>query len=169
MGDPGNAPTDGNQAETTGGYTPPETQADLDRIIGDRLARQKAQYGDYAELKTKAAEFDRLADAQKSELQKAAERAEKAEARAAELEQAEQVRGWVAEAAKTAGVPAELLRGGSREEITAHAEALKAAGVGQKPAPSTYPVVATEGITPAKTGGTAADKFAEFVQSKMHR
>lgn len=58
------------------------TQADVDRIVRDRLARQKAQFGDYDDLKTKAAEFDKIAESQKSELEKAQERATKAEAEA---------------------------------------------------------------------------------------
>lgn len=55
------------------------TQADVDRIVGERLAKQKAQFKDYDDLRTKAAEFDKLTEAQKTELQKAVERAEKAE------------------------------------------------------------------------------------------
>lgn len=55
------------------------TQADVDRIVNERLARQKAQFKDYDDLKTKASEFDRLAEAQKTEAQKAQERADKAE------------------------------------------------------------------------------------------
>lgn len=55
------------------------TQADLDRIVGERLAKQKAQFKDYDDLRTKASEFDRLTESQKSDLQKAQDRAEKAE------------------------------------------------------------------------------------------
>lgn len=56
------------------------SQAELDRVVKERLARQKAQFGDYDDLKTKATEYDKLAEAQKTELQKAQDRA-------AELEQ----------------------------------------------------------------------------------
>ena len=59
------------------------TQADIDRIVGERLNRQKAQYKDYDDLKTNAAEFDKLTEAQKTEAQKAADRAEAAEKAAA--------------------------------------------------------------------------------------
>lgn len=61
------------------GFTPPATQEELNRIIADRISREKAKFADYNDLKTKAAEFDKLADAQKSETQKALERAEAAE------------------------------------------------------------------------------------------
>lgn len=53
------------------------TQADVDRIVQDRLARESAKYGDYDDLKRRVTEAD---EASKSELQKASERAEKAEA-----------------------------------------------------------------------------------------
>lgn len=57
-------------APTTEEWKPPESQADLDRIINERLARQKAQFKDYDDLKSKAAEFDKQQEAQKSELEK---------------------------------------------------------------------------------------------------
>lgn len=62
-----------------GGGQTTYTQADIDRIVGERLSRQKAQFKDYDDLKNKAAEFDKLTEAQKTEAQKAAERAEAAE------------------------------------------------------------------------------------------
>lgn len=80
------------------------TQAELDKIVQDRLARQRAQFQDYDDLKTKAAEFDKLNDAQKTELQKANDRAAALErdlATATEERQASLLRAAVvAEAAK---------------------------------------------------------------------
>lgn len=76
--------SESTSTETTGGtWTPPASQADLDRIIADRVARTKAQFKDYNDLKTKAAEYDRLAESQKTEAQKAQDRAEAAEKAAA--------------------------------------------------------------------------------------
>ncbi|MFE4197257.1 hypothetical protein ACFRJ9_15440 [Paenarthrobacter sp. NPDC056912] len=52
----------GAGAEGAGGesnYTPPASQADLDRIIQDRLSRHDKKYGDYDDLKSKAAEYDK--------------------------------------------------------------------------------------------------------------
>ena len=59
------------------------TQADLDRIIAERLGRVEAKYADYADLKKKAEELE---TANKSELEKAIEKATKAEARQKEIE-----------------------------------------------------------------------------------
>lgn len=52
----------------------------MDAIIGDRLARERAKYADYSELKQKAEAYDQAEELSKSELQKATERAERAEA-----------------------------------------------------------------------------------------
>ena len=46
------------------------TQADLDRVVAERLAREKAKFGDYEDLKRKAAEFDKGQQAQLSEQEK---------------------------------------------------------------------------------------------------
>jgi hypothetical protein len=48
-------------------YSPPATQADLDRIIADRVARTKNQFKDYAEAKAKAAELDTIKAANQTE------------------------------------------------------------------------------------------------------
>lgn len=64
----------GTGAENAGGesnYTPPATQADLDRIIQDRLSRHDKKYGDYDDLKSKAAEYDKYKESSKTEQQKA--------------------------------------------------------------------------------------------------
>jgi hypothetical protein len=83
----GTAEGEGAQAAAaTEGAASTFTQTDVDRIVQERLGRQKAQFKDYDDLKAKAAEFDKIAESQKSELQKAQERAEAAEAKAAEVE-----------------------------------------------------------------------------------
>lgn len=61
------------------------TQADLDRIITERLGRVESKYADYADLKKKVEDAD---TASKSESEKLLERATKAETRAKEIEKA---------------------------------------------------------------------------------
>jgi len=125
-------------------YTPPATQADLDRIIADRVSRERAKYADYDDVKSKAAEHDKLVDAQKTEAQKAAERLAAAEKRAAELE----VKATRAEVAAAKGVPAELLSGSTKEELEAAADALIKFRGEQKPADKAKYVIADEGGKP---------------------
>lgn len=60
---------EGGQQEST--YTPPATQADLDRIIQDRLSRHDKKYADYDSLKAKATEYDQYKESSKTDQQKA--------------------------------------------------------------------------------------------------
>jgi hypothetical protein len=60
------------------------SQDELDRIVQNRIARERDKYKDYDVLKTKASQFDELEEKQKTELQKALDKAAKAEGTAAE-------------------------------------------------------------------------------------
>jgi peptidoglycan hydrolase CwlO-like protein len=55
---------------TTTTYTPPATQEEFDRLVQGRLARERAKFADYDDLKAKAAKFDEADAASKTELQK---------------------------------------------------------------------------------------------------
>ena len=150
----------------SGNYTPPATQADLDRIIADRISRERAKYADYDDIKAKAAEHDAAVEAQKSEAQKAIERAEAAEAKVTAFETREQIAAWKADVAKATGVPAQALAGSTKEELEAHAETLKpliTAPDGKKGAIGPY--VPPEGSAPSGAlGSTTGDQFAEAVE-----
>lgn len=141
-----------NQGGQSGTYTPPASQADLDRIIADRLSRERAKFADYDDLKTKASKFDEVTEAQKTAEQKAAEALAEAQSKVKEYETREQVAKWKADVAKTSGVPAEALAGSTLEEIQAHAETLKPliAKTEEQPRKGAIgPYVPTEGKTPA--------------------
>jgi len=43
---------------TTSGFTPPATQQELNRIISERVQRERAKYADYEDLRGKAAQID---------------------------------------------------------------------------------------------------------------
>lgn len=74
-------------------YTPPASQADLDRIIASRLEREKAKYADYEALKQKAAEHDKAVEAAKTDAEKAIEAARsEGESKATEAANARVVR-----------------------------------------------------------------------------
>lgn len=114
----------GNGGESSG-WTPPATQDDLNRIIKERVDRERAKYQDYPDLKAKASKFDELAEAQKSEVQRATERAEALERELNTIRTTEQIRTWKSQVAEATGVPADVLAGSTQEELTAHAEKLK--------------------------------------------
>lgn len=70
----------GTSGDATDGASKTFTQDQVDRIVQDRLARAKATPpADYEDLKAKAAKFDELEQSQKTEIEKAMERASAAE------------------------------------------------------------------------------------------
>ena len=155
-----NTPTEEVTAEAPASenqWTPPASQADLDRIIADRLARERNKFADYADLKEKAAQFDAAEEAAKSEAQKQAEALQAAQAELAAYKQREQISAWAREVAEATGVPADALRGGSKEDLEEHAEQLKALGVGQSQ-PSNQPPVPTIGQEPPRPGNRTIDQ-----------
>ena len=113
-------------ASTQGGgnaWTPPASQEDLDRIVTERLSRERAKFADYADLKSKAAEFDKLTESQKTEAQRQADALKQTETRAAAAE-AELARARAALKYKLEDDDLELLGSGTPEEIDARAKRL---------------------------------------------
>ncbi|MDO5500960.1 MAG: hypothetical protein Q4F67_14890 [Propionibacteriaceae bacterium] len=159
------APTEGQKPAENGGqtgFTPPATQADLDRIIADRISRERSKFADYEELKAKAAKFDEATEAAKTEAEKQAEALAAAQAKIAEYETREQIAAWKAEVAKDAGVPAEALAGTTREEIAAHAEVIKSlipSGDAKKGAIGPYVPPQGTGTPPALNSSALEDSL----------
>jgi len=100
----------------------------------------------------KAKQFDEVQEAQKSELQKAQDKAIAAEARATEIE----ARAIRAEVAAAKGIPVALLVGNSQEELEACADALIAFR-GEKPKPDFGAGDRGDDITKAAAQLTRAD------------
>lgn len=63
--------TEGQQSSQENTFTPPASQADLDKIIQDRIARERNKFADYDSLKAKATEYDQFKESSKTEQQKA--------------------------------------------------------------------------------------------------
>jgi len=158
-------PSDDTAAVNKGEFTPITSQEELNKALAARLERERAKFADYNDLKTKASKFDELAEAQKSETQKAIERAEAAE-RALEATQSERLR--LSVIAKH-GIPEEFqdfVTGASEEELNAKAEKVKAL----IPAPDTNGVsrlvIPTEGGSPAPAA-LNSDPLLEALKSKL--
>lgn len=66
---------DRGSSSGAGGWAPPGSQADLDRIIEQRLARERAKFADYDLIKEKADRHDALENELASDLEKATQRA----------------------------------------------------------------------------------------------
>ena len=138
------------------GFKPITSQEALDAIVKERVARERRKYADYDELKAKAEQYDKAAEADKSELEKATARAERAEARARAYE-AERARAEaVAEVARETGVDPDVLaltRGDTAEELAANAERISAS-MGRRRA---YPDAQDKGTRPGGSGMSAED------------
>lgn len=79
-GDGGGGGTgDGGDSKDKGGsdFQPIASQADLDRVVGARLAREREKFADYADLKRKAEAHDKALEAAKTESEKAIDAARK--------------------------------------------------------------------------------------------
>ena len=156
------AEAQGNQNQGTGEQNKTFTQAEVDAIIGDRLAREKSKYADYEDLKAKAEEYDKQQEASKSELQKAQEKFAKLQAKIDSMEKQEKVRQIRSKAAKDSGVPEELLTGEDEEACKAQAEAILKFAKGNK-----YPGVKETNAKasvhqPARASDASEEDFREL-------
>ena len=120
MGDTENTAAAGETNDQGTEFKAPATQADLDRIIQDRVARVKNQYADYDDLKAKAGQVETFQsritelEATNTELDGKVKTYETEKERAS----------LVSAVAKDKKVPADALRGNTREELEAHADTL---------------------------------------------
>ena len=133
------------------------SQDEVNAIVGNRLAEEKVKYADYEDLKAKAAKFDEVEEANKSELQKATERAATLEQELNSMKKAEEVRTIRETVAKETGIPAHLLTGTTEEECKAQAAAIADYA---KPAP--YPAVKDAGEVNDVGKVTTRQQFAEW-------
>lgn len=145
--------------ENAEGQTRTFTQDEVNAIVGKRLAEEKGKFADYDVLKAKAEKYDEAEEANKSELQKAMERANNLEAELNGIKKAEEVRQMREAVAKETGIPSNLLTGATAEECKAQADAIKAYA---KPG---YPQVRDGGEVPKTSSGNAKADFAEYMST----
>ena len=110
-------------------FTPIASQADLDRIIGERLSRERTKFADYDDLKAKAAKFDTTEQASLSELERERKARADVEGELTKYRTRDQVATWATEIVKDSNVPASVLRGTTKEELLEHFEQVKALAV----------------------------------------
>lgn len=148
-------------------YDPPGSQAELDRIISDRIQRERAKYSDYADLKKAAKRLEEIEASNKSEMERISERAATAEARVVELEKTAQVAAWKQQVSESSGVPTSVLAGSTLEELEAHAERVKALMPTDTPSRVTGPYVPIEGTGSGRPKSTR-DQFAEVLGEALN-
>ena len=139
------------------------TQAELDKIVQDRLARDRKDRADYDELKKKAEAYDAAVEAAKTDLEKATEKAASLQAKVDAYEKAETLRVMREKVAAEKGVPVSLLSGETEEACEAQAdEIIKFAK------PSTYPSVRDAGEAKGTPKGTTRQQFAEWAEKALN-
>lgn len=87
------------------------SQDDVNTIVAERLSRERSKYADYESLKEKAAQYDKIQESSKSELQKANEKAAELQKQLDDLKSANTRQAIRAKVAEETQVPVELLIG----------------------------------------------------------
>lgn len=142
------------------------TQAELDEIVKNRVARERAKYGDYETLQAKALKFDEMEEANKSELQKATEKADALQKQLDDMNKANEVRNIREKVASETGVPANLLHGTTEEDCMEQASgilAYKNENPGTK-----YPSVKDGGEIHVQGKKTVQDQFADWFNANLN-
>jgi hypothetical protein len=141
------------------------TQEEVNGIVNDRLARERKKYEgiDLEALKAKAARFDELEEANKTELEKANARADKLQAELNSIKKAGQIREIRDKVAQETGVPSNLLTAETEEECTKQAESIKAFAQ-----PNAYPAVRDGGEPRNINKGTALNDFESWAQQALN-
>lgn len=137
------------------------TQADLDRIVKDRLTREREKYGDYDALKAKAEKFDEIEEASKTELQKATEKAKALQDELDAFKKAESLRTMREKVAHDTGVPVNLLTAESEDACKEQAKQIL-----EFSRPSGYPQVKDGGEVRTTGKKSTRDSFAEWFNNQ---
>ena len=135
------------------------TQDEVNRIIGERVAREREKYADYDSLKDKASKFDEIEEANKTELEKATEKANALQAELDGLKQAEAIRTMRDEVSAETGVPTHLITATDKEEAMEQAKAIL-----EFTTPSAYPQV-RDGGEVNRMKKTTKDQFADWLKN----
>ena len=135
------------------------TQAEVDAIVGDRLKRDRQKYADYETLKEKADKFDQMEDANKTELERMAEKNKELQTELDNIRRENLVREARQTVANETGIPVTLLTGETEDECRQQAKA-----IAEYAAPKGYPQVRDGGEPMNKTGGSPRDSFNEWVE-----
>lgn len=137
------------------------TQDEVNTIVNDRLARERKKYEgiDLEALKAKAAEFDKMEEANKTELEKANDRANKLAAELEGIKKAEEVREIRQRVAEKTGVPVNLITEDTEEACEVQAQAISAWA-----RPDGYPVIKDSGEATHVNKPNTRDSFARWAQ-----
>lgn len=155
----------GKNENTAGGQEKTFTQAELDRIVAERLGRERAKYEGFEDFKAKAEKYDQLQEASKSDLQKAQEESADWKTKYEALNREITARNIRDKISSETGVPADCLTGETEEACKAQADAILKFR-GDKPK---YPDLRDGGEPRHTTGGKTRDQFADWLAENMKK
>lgn len=158
-----NVNTSEQTQETTQQETKTFTQDEVNKLVQERLGKERAKYEGYEELKAKAAKFDELDEANKSELQKAQEKTQQLQAELNKLKKDAEISVMRQKVATEKGVPADLLTGETEEACNEQAEKLLAFAGNN----AAYPVVKDGGEVHVNEKLSTADQFKQWAQQTL--
>lgn len=139
------------------------TQSEVNNLIKERLERERTKYKDFEDLKAKAAKFDEMEEANKSELQKATDKATALEAELLSLKKEKEVRSIREKVAAETGVPIGLLTMETEDECKEQAKALL-----EWSKPGSYPAVKDSGEATGIKGGSTSQQFEEWFKTAFN-
>lgn len=157
--------TDNQNSQEVAQNTEPKlfTQEEVNEWLAKDRRKTAEKYADYDSLKEKAAKYDEIEAANKSELEKANEQIASLTAQLDGIKKAEELRDLRTKIATENNIPVELLTGATEEECNAQVSTIK--GVLEK---SGIPITVNDGGEVIHTGkldpGTA---FANWAKDKL--
>lgn len=154
---------DANSTETVQTQERTFTQTELDEIVKARVAKERAKFGDYEALQQKASKLDEIEEANKSELQKATERADALQKQIDDMTKATELRNMRDKVATEKGIPVSLLTADTEEACIEQADAIISfAGTKQN-----YPSVKDGGEVQVTQKKSTQDQFADWLNASF--
>lgn len=102
------------------------SQDEVNKIVQERIYKERQKFADYETLSEKAKELDEIKEANKTELEKANEKNSALEKELTALKAEVEIKAIREKVSLESNVPINLLNGNTEEECKAQAEAIKA-------------------------------------------
>lgn len=151
-----------NQAQSEPANDKMIPQDEVNKIVQDRISRERAKFADYEEMKAKAAKFDEMEEAGKSELQKAQDKVQALEAQIQSINKEKEISQIRTQVAQAKGVPADLLTGETQEACESQADKILSFAQAQG-----YPVVKDGGEPHIVNKKSTRDSFKEWAEKSL--
>lgn len=139
------------------------TQDEVNSIVGKRVAEERAKFGDYDELKKRAAEFDKLKSGNETELEKTVKKLNDLQKKIDGMEREKTVSAIRQKVADEKKVPVSLLYGTTEEDCNKQADLIL--DFSKK---STYPELKDGGETSPTPSGKTRDQFAAWFDKAIN-